>query len=71
MLVVGWILVAKGLLFLVFAGGVTRQLLAAHPVTFEHMTRGRLGFRRFTAKLRSAGFILAIAGAGMVWLTSG
>jgi hypothetical protein len=66
--VVGWILLFKGLLFLVFAGGVTRTLLASHPVTFDHMTSGAMGFRRFTARLRMAGFILAVTGAGLVWL---
>jgi hypothetical protein len=66
--VVGWILLSKGMLFLVFAEGVTRTLLAAHPVTFEHATRGEMGFRRFCGKLRITGLVLALAGAALVWL---
>ena len=66
--VVGWILLVKGLVFLVFAGSVTRTLQAAHPVTFDHATRGPMGFRKHTARLRVVGFVLAVVGGAMVWL---
>jgi hypothetical protein len=40
--IVGWILLVKGLVLFLFAGGVTRTLLAAHPVTFDHAKRVHL-----------------------------
>jgi hypothetical protein len=66
--VVGWILVVKGALFLFGARHVLEELLAAHPVTFGHMTRGKKGARRYAANLRVAGFTLALVGAALVWL---
>jgi hypothetical protein len=66
--VVGWILIAKGALFLFGARHVLQELLAVHPVTFGHMTRGEKGFRKFAANLRVAGFVLLLTGAALVWI---
>lgn len=66
--VVGWILIAKGALFLFGARHVLQELLTVHPVTFGHMTRGEKGFRKFAANLRVAGFVLLLTGAALVWI---
>lgn len=66
--VVGWILIVKGALFLFGARHVLQELLAVHPVTFGHMTRGEKGFRKFAANLRVAGFVLLLTGAALVWI---
>ena len=65
-----WILALKGALFLFGARHVTQSLMAAHPVTFDHMTRGENGLRRYAAKLRAAGFIIALAGSLLIWLNA-
>lgn len=64
--VVGWILIIKGALFLFGARHVLEELMAVHPVTFGHVTRGDKGFRKYAANLRVAGFVLALIGAGLV-----
>ncbi len=66
--VVGWILIIKGALFLFWARHVLEELMDAHPVTFGHVTRGDKGVRKYAANLRVAGFVLALAGAGLVWI---
>jgi hypothetical protein len=68
--VLGWILIAKGALFLFGARHVVEALQEAHPVTFGHVTRGENGLRRYAAGVRGAGFVIALIGALVVWLAS-
>ena len=63
--VVGWILIAKGALFLFGARMVLRELTAVHPVTFGFATRNGVG--RFVLRLRLLGFAMAAAGGALVW----
>ena len=63
--VVGWILIAKGALFLFGARLVIRELTAVHPVTFGHA--GRNGVGRLVLRLRLVGFVLAAIGAALAW----
>jgi hypothetical protein len=63
--VVGWILIAKGALFLFGARMVLRELTTVHPVTFGHATRNGVG--RFVLRLRLVGFAMAAAGGALVW----
>jgi hypothetical protein len=67
--VVGWVLLLKGSLFLFGGRHVVDMLMAAHPVTFGHMTRGEKGLRRYVANIRCAGFILALAGGLLIWIS--
>jgi len=64
--VVGWILIAKGALFLFGARFVIRELTAVHPMTFGHAARTGVG--RLALRLRLVGFALAAVGAALVWL---
>ena len=66
MVVVGWILIAKGALFMFGARFVIRELTAVHPVTFGHAARN--GFGRLVLRLRLVGFVLAAIGGALVWL---
>ena len=66
--VLGWVLLAKGALFLFGARHVLESLLEAHPVTFGHVTGGEKGFRRYAANLRVAGFLIALLGGLLIWL---
>lgn len=66
--VVGWILIIKGGLFLFGARHVLAELIAVHPVTFGHVTRGDKGVRKYAANLRVAGYLLALVGAGLAWV---
>lgn len=63
--IVGWILIAKGALFLFGARMVIRELTAVHPVTFGHAARNGLG--RLVLRLRLVGFAMAAGGAALVW----
>ena len=63
--VVGWILIAKGALFLFGARLVIGELTAVHPVTFGHAARKGVG--RLVLRLRLVGFVLAAIGAALVW----
>ena len=64
--VVGWILIAKGALFLFGARMVIRELAAVHPVTFGHAARNGVG--RLVLRLRLVGFAMAAIGGALVWL---
>lgn len=64
--VVGWILIAKGALFLFGARMVIRELTAVHPVTFGHAARNGVG--RLVLRLRLVGFVLAAVGGALLWL---
>ena len=64
--VVGWILIAKGALFLFGARFVIRELTAVHPMTFGHAARNGVG--RLALRLRLVGFALAAVGGALVWL---
>lgn len=66
MLVVGWVLALKGALFLFGARSVIDTLLASHPVTFDHVTRGEKGLRRYVANLRIAGFLIGLVGTLLI-----
>ena len=61
----GWILIAKGALFLFGARMVIRELTAVHPVTFGHAARNGVG--RLVLRLRLVGFAMAAGGAALVW----
>jgi hypothetical protein len=63
--VVGWILIAKGVLFLFGARFVIRELTAVHPVTFGHAARNGVG--RLALRLRLVGFVMAVLGGALVW----
>jgi hypothetical protein len=64
--VVGWILIAKGALFLFGARFVICELTAVHPMTFGHAARNGVG--RLALRLRLVGFALAAVGGALVWL---
>lgn len=63
--VVGWILIAKGALFLFGARFVIRELTAVHPVTFGYAARN--GVERLVLRLRLVGFVMAAGGGVLVY----